>query len=1023
MNTVYNASAGTGKTYQVTKYYIDQVIKNKTDPRDILLITFTDNAATELKTRIISSLNRDSLKQNNLNNDDIHRTQALIDSALITTIHGFCTTILKENAIEAGLSPAFNIISDEKQEELLNNIAHTQLINCLNNDVLFKEFCSGKNINTQSKFGNSVQQNAISIIKRSGSFGFNLENADKLLEPAIEPKEITAFHRIIESLNELHKLTPKQIEIKKQLEELLNRANTTDKLIELIESEDFKPTKHSKGPIILLVDLIKECKQRIEYIENRPLALAFTKYVIEVYKEYNEFKFRNDFLDFDDLQIRALDLINKKPECAIFKEIIVDEVQDTSHLQANIILKIWNKKNNLIICGDHKQSIYSWRGADPEVMPKLEKKICEDEGKIEHLQTSWRSKNAILEPINEIFNPIFTNYKNESLKNNELFKDADENYGIECLLPDSEKENKSINNKQKIVKEMEALAKRINLLVHGSSEWKPKFRYKDGFKKTNENNKYQYKDVLILLRTTKNLSILEEALNNQMVPYVIEGKGSGLFNTTPARDISLLLNALCDPKDTISLIGLLRSPIAGISDQTILEKLLPLKIKTTQEILNKFPEVSNLIAQSRLQMSTNLTSEIIRNWIKLSGYDVVLSNSTKSNKQNANLRKLIDWIREQERGPQNNTASIARLMKKYILNPPKIAEATITDPEQNSVRIMTVHTSKGLTKRVVCIPELSFRNKADSDFAQISLINKKPQLSISVNKLDRSTLKSPNFNQIRKKVKDVQQIESNNLFYVAMTRARDLVILSSSSDINSKSKSWDSHIDEFLNNSIMIRKFSSLNEINKSNEKIFSSPSPYSFYKAHLKTNNLKLKNDLKRCRTTSLVKDSTKNKIDNLKSETYNISPEMGTCGHLILEEASYQEWNVKQKRVIDLYRSYKLSEEQQKYLDLSLPKAIKCIKEETSSSDKLISEYPFLIKKDSLLIDGTIDLISLEENKINIYDYKFSEASDSEIKERYKKQLKIYQYAAKKIFPNFNTINSYILLISKNNTQIIKI
>ena len=97
--------------------------------------------------------------------------------------------------------------------------------------------------------------------------------------------------------------------------------------------------------------------------------------MIEVYKEYNEFKFRNDFLDFDDLQIRALDLINKKPECAIFKEIIVDEVQDTSHLQANIILKIWNKKNNLIICGDHKQSIYSWRGADPEVMPKLEKNL------------------------------------------------------------------------------------------------------------------------------------------------------------------------------------------------------------------------------------------------------------------------------------------------------------------------------------------------------------------------------------------------------------------------------------------------------------------------------------------------------------------------------------------------------------------------------------------------------------------------------------------------------------------------
>ena len=111
-----------------------------------------------------------------------------------------------------------------------------------------------------------------------------------------------------------------------------------------------------------------------------------------------------------------------------FNTIIIDEVQDTSQIQAHLIQALWKAPTNLIICGDPKQSIYNWRGADPSIMPNLQQSIIEQGGKLEHLQTSWRSEEALIEPINTIFSSIFSNYNQEALKPNKAYAHAHEPY-------------------------------------------------------------------------------------------------------------------------------------------------------------------------------------------------------------------------------------------------------------------------------------------------------------------------------------------------------------------------------------------------------------------------------------------------------------------------------------------------------------------------------------------------------------------------------------------------------------------
>lgn len=1026
MNLVYSASAGTGKTYQVTQRYLDQILNEQIDPRDILLMTFTENAATELRTRISAHLHAVLQQPEKADPERVRTVLIQLESAPITTIHGFCTTLLKEHALDAGLSPSFSILAGEQQTEWLESIAHQQLVKQLKHDPLFAQFCQGRQLATVGTLGNSIPKTAISLIHKAGSLGIQLTDPDKLLEPAIEPQHIEAFKEILTHFDDLPKRTPTQEKIAQQLRDLLEETSTTEALIERMDQIGFNVSRRSKGPPILLADLIEESRTRIQYKAKRPLALGFSRYLIAVYDQYNHLKSAQDLLDFDDLQYKAVDLIKNSTINPSFNTIIIDEVQDTSRIQSRLIDALWKKPTHLVICGDPKQSIYSWRGADPSIMPDLQQNIIEQSGKLEHLQTSWRSKEALIKPINAIFSSIFPNYdQEEALKPNTKYDHAQEPHGIECLLPDSDSETNSPTKKDRITQEMQALARRIQLLVHGTSDWKPTYRYQDGFQPVSDHNTYRYSDILILMRTNTELATLEEALRKEAIPYTMGGKSQGLFSTTPAHDLSLLLNTLCDPTDAYSLIGLLRSPWIGLSDQQIIKTLLPHEHPTTDQILHQFPDVESTIMHSRKQMATRLSSEIIRDWIQETHYDATLATLPQADQQIANLRKLIDWIREQERGLQTHAATVARTLKQYVENPPQIAEALSADPEQNAITIMTIHSAKGLSKRVVCLPSLSFQRPPDTDFAHLSESADSPQLSIKIMATDRSNVSSPHLQKHRHEAKQIRNQESDHLFYVALTRAQDLLILSSPVSTKPKANSWHPYIEPLLDQSIKIRRFSAIPHTTIAPTFERTIPSAQTLFQAASAIRSPEIQTHFQRTTTTDIIKKAAPHLARSTPpTGSIQTTTQLGTCGHALLEEAAHHNWHINLiKRTHALSHRYKLSQEETNHLLSSLPPAIEYMKTATQSAKQLLPEYPFLIQKGFHLIDGTIDLAILTEQGIHLYDYKFSQAHHTELQERYHEQLQLYAEAVQRLFPNTPILTSQIIAISEQGTQSVPI
>ncbi|MBN2684633.1 MAG: UvrD-helicase domain-containing protein, partial [Pontiellaceae bacterium] len=752
MSIVYNASAGTGKTFQVTQLYEKLVMEDGINPREILLMTFTDNAAAELRMRVAHRLLKARRTAEAADDtDQIDRAvmaSAQLSSAPIGTIHAFCTRLLREHALTAGLSPGFLVLAGDERDEPLNRICREELLAHLEHDPDFKTFCAGAHmIGSGQGFGSSMTETVPTLIAQAGSLGISLENAEALLPPPVPTASRIDFESICKRIRELPKITPAVQTALDIIQQALADYTDVETLVQRMNEMGIKKFGHGAKSISDDFWALKtSVEEAVEYRERFPAARAFTRFVQTVARRFREWKHAMNAVDFDDqLRLAAQLLKSEKAEIA-FRYIIVDEVQDTSRIQCDIIQALWRTGAELVICGDKKQSIYTWRGADPQVMPDLEKAILAADGTMNHLNTSYRSKPPILNVINQLFTAVYedADYSpDDHLQANPDFATDGEKLCVEFLLPDDTEER---SKDEKVTAEMVAVADRIRLLVEGTSEWQPAYRYNDGFKPTSDNNAYRYSDILILLRRTTHQAALEHALRHANIPYTLGGKGSGLFTRQETRDVSLFLNVLTNPADAFSLIGFLRSPWVGLSDEAIAELACSSTGFSVEHLMARYAEKTDIIYRYRALFATKLASELVRMLIEETAYNALLAGLPRGEQRLANLRKVIDWLRETERGAQTTPAAVARKLSDHIANPPKIPEAALLDPAHNAVTIMTVHGAKGLTKRVVFVPDINFSEQQDRSFAQVFFDEEQhPKLGLRITAPNRSQAKSPGF--------------------------------------------------------------------------------------------------------------------------------------------------------------------------------------------------------------------------------------------------------------------------------------
>lgn len=881
MNIIFHASAGTGKTYQVTNLYVSLVLglpyaaedaegrkialrKGKdaaaVDPRRILLMTFTDNAAAELRTRVTQLVLKARYEAESGGDADalercVHALRAL-PSAPICTIHSFCAGYLRERALEAGLAPGFSVLDPSDANDLLDEAARAELIARLNPgagspdaptyDADFAAFCHSARV-FGGEHASGVVDVAQVLLRQAASRGVDLEEAEALLPPPVQTVRVEDFLEVLEAMkrvrSERRDGLPKTAAgvfqtLEKNLRDfpsLGKNAGGADNLPALLDalSNAGRLSFSGKGLKELsdrLKNLIEKGQQAELYRQHCDRIRAFARYAAAVARAYAARKRQLGVLDFDDLLTVTRDLLHRaggdRHPAMDFDYIILDEAQDTSRVQCEIIEALWRPETNrLVICGDTKQSIYAWRNADPKVMPDLEDRIqATKKGRRVALRASYRSKDLILDFVNLLFARVYAEaYTGDERlipapRKNAVVRPEGERPCVELLqapweraaaenAPDDEEAGEDAEApeipgiEERVRQEMTAVAERLQLLVQGPEAWQPVFRFSDGeqFEKTGRDNAYRYADVLILLRRTSQQQVLEHVLRQYQIPYRIGGRGKGLFARPEVKDVLLLLKAVTHPFDTIALIGFLRSPWAGLSDESILrlglqgdgfdegvfrrnvrspdgENLLADLFDGDQRA--RLGRARRMIERCRAHADTRLASEIVRDAIRETGYDAVLAGTFRGGQRLANLRKLIDWLRRTERGGTVLLADVVRLLEEYADDPPEIPEASLLDPEQNAVTIMTVHGAKGLTARVVFVPEICARPSGATPWTMLSEGGDQPLLEVKAEDLGRRKLLTPGFEEALKAAKDVREAESRNVFYVAMTRARDLVVLS-----------------------------------------------------------------------------------------------------------------------------------------------------------------------------------------------------------------------------------------------------
>ena len=162
-NTLFNSSAGTGKTFRLTDVYIKLITEIKIDPNKIILMTFSRNTAFELKSEVLKKLS-------NLDNNLIDKTELLqkIESAQICTMDSFCSDILRRNSINAGVNLNFKLFEEENMENILDEICHQKMIYFLKENTNFRFFCEQMNLDISSQFSETtVPGRAKNLIKKA----------------------------------------------------------------------------------------------------------------------------------------------------------------------------------------------------------------------------------------------------------------------------------------------------------------------------------------------------------------------------------------------------------------------------------------------------------------------------------------------------------------------------------------------------------------------------------------------------------------------------------------------------------------------------------------------------------------------------------------------------------------------------------------------------------------------------------------------------------------------------------------
>ena len=780
------AGAGTGKTGVMVDRYCRLACEQGVPTDAILAFTFTDKAAAELRQRIRAEIERRA-------DQGSERARELLPSlggAWVTTIHGFCNRLLSAHPVAVGIDPRFRVLDAPETERAAGEAFEEAL----------EAFMAG---------GEPDREATVAAFDLGGLRGMTIgahaelrsrgEAEPRLPEPPeSDPAEaLQAMARAAaEAIGELKPGSANHELIERALRRLGDTAAPPD----LDEMASLRTGSKAK-PLAAYREAFETALSRVAEAGEGGLAYRHLAELLEIFSaRFAVAKERRAGIDFEDLQLLAVRLLERTETGAAyqaaFSHLLVDEFQDTNRLQLRLIEALRGPQTQLMVVGDELQSIYGFRHADLDVFRERRRAIDEpgSGGEAIPLSGNFRSRPELIGAVNAIGEKLLgADYR--ALR-----------VGAEPTLPKPPGEGPA-----------------VELLLTGRDDWD-----EDGIEldpvtdartPTNQLAEARFlasrlRDLadqgvdrgamVVLLRAFTRLDAHEDSLERAgLRPYVVGGRG--YWSQQQVADVCALLAVLANPLDDQALFGALASPACGVTPDTLwllraaagqgrhvwptIEQVAELgeDERIDGERLAQIPEselallrrFAITIADLRRRSTSLPLAGLIDAVVTETGYDLAVLMRPAGEARFANVRKLMRLAAEYEGAEGRDLRGLLDFLAARA-DADADAQAATAVEGHDGVRIMTIHSAKGLEFDVVAIPHLS-RGLLPAARTPLLTLGREPEAPKVGMQLRRLGARGVNLYAQRELSEEAQKRDAEEelrLFHVGATRARERLLLS-----------------------------------------------------------------------------------------------------------------------------------------------------------------------------------------------------------------------------------------------------
>ena len=808
------AGAGSGKTFTLTQRIVWALKEGSgadgkpylSSLDQALIITFTNAAATEIKERVREALEKEGL----------HSAALQVDDAWISTIHGMCSRILKIHALDLGLDPEFEIINDMTRNQLVN-ISIEEVLRELSQDESYAEFLStyaGKRDALKSRIemlisyaqSSPVGMDAISFV----GDGSDIEVLKAELESLCGALEALKTAIAEKKPDEAEQLQSVQSELSSKLQQHLVLSLTDfDQAFWETLQKAVKAVRSSKEIKDEAAYQLKVCSALFGLIQDMSEGQCLKDVTGQVYKLFNQKKRAIGGLDNDDLLHLTAKVFEEHPEIAAvytdkFKLVMVDEFQDTDQQQVQMIKSLSGKDAQyLTTVGDAQQSIYRFRGADVDVFFRRQAEVSEDLQP--RLVDNFRSHNEILRFVAKICSA-------DGMIPNFMDLSAGREEPTTPFIAHSPRVYFEVTNFVRSGRSMPGDDVTRNQLVA--------YQLADRINTLMQDENIQAKDIAILMKSVKKAQPYIEALRTFGIESVVSGAST--FGEQPEVElIGSLLQTLANMYDSYEgLFPVLSSEIFSldasdllllgtnfgengqkITNRDIAESVVNDSFNPPFEISPKLKNALEVLSDARNSLSNKRVSDVIKKVVLDAGWISRLQKmGNEGQSKIANVFAALEQIDSLQTELSVGVASVARAFSQWC-STAKESPKVLHCSTQNAVTFMTIHASKGLEFPVVAVvgavsgpkagaggePFLHARKDDSYQIAFSSSSKKLNELYDGSHEVPTSLDECKNLLEWRMFLEtqenELEEQEQNRRLYVALTRAREAVILTSTIDL------------------------------------------------------------------------------------------------------------------------------------------------------------------------------------------------------------------------------------------------